>query len=63
MGSLMTRQKQVERKKRYLFLGVGVAGVVTTALLSPWLGLSLIGFSAYLGLNWFKFRAKCGMRF
>lgn len=63
MGSLMKRDQKVERNKRFLFLGVTGAGAVATAALTPFLGVPLIAAGAYLGYDWFKFRAKRGMRF
>ena len=63
MGSLMKRDQKVERNKRYLSLGVTGAGVATAVLLTPWLGVPVIAAGAYLGWDWFKFRAKRGMRF
>ena len=63
MGSLMKKQKTVERNKRFLFFGVEAAGVAATLFLTPWLGIPLMGVGAYLGWDWFKFRAKRGMRF
>jgi len=55
--------KSVERTKRYKFVGCGAAGLGLAVLVTPWLGLPLMGYGAYLGLDWFKFRAKNGMRF
>ncbi len=63
MGSLLTQQKRVERNKRYLFLGVEAAGLLVTFLVSPVLGIPVIAGGAYLGWQWFQFRAKNGMRF
>ena len=63
MGTLMQRQKQVEKNKRLLFLGVTSAGVATSVVLTPVLGVPLAVYGAYLGWDWFKFRAKNGMRF
>ena len=63
MGSLMKRTQQVEKNKRYLAMGVAGAGVAVTAMLTPVLGLPVLAASAYLGWDWFKFRAKNGMRF
>lgn len=61
-GSLMKRDRQVERNKRYLFLGVTGAGLAAFGL--TWvLGAPLVAAGAYLGYDWFKFRAKRGMRF
>lgn len=63
MGSLMKRDQKVERNKRYLFLGVTGAGVAASMALTPFLGVPLVAAGAYLGYDWFKFRAKRGMRF
>jgi hypothetical protein len=63
MGSLMQRDKKVEKNKRYLFLGVTGAGAATAIALTPVLGVPLLAVGAYLGYDWFKFRAKRGMRF
>lgn len=62
MGSLMKRDQKVEKNKRYLFVGVAGAGVAAS-FLTPFLGVPLIAAGAYLGYDWFKFRAKRGMRF
>ncbi len=63
MGSLVKRTQQVEKNKRYLAMGVAGAGVATTVLLTPFIGVPVLVASAYLGWDWFKFRAKNGMRF
>lgn len=63
MGSLMKQQKKVEKNKRYLAAGVGAAGVATSILLTPILGIPILAVGGYLGYDWFKFRAKNGMRF
>lgn len=63
MGSLMKRDQKVEKNKRYLAAGVTGAGVAATVLLTPWLGVPVLAAGAYLGWDWFKFRAKRGMRF
>jgi predicted MFS family arabinose efflux permease len=62
MGSLMKQTQQVEKNKRYLALGVTVAGVAITAV-APVLGVPLLIAGGYFGWEWFKFRAKNGMRF
>ncbi len=59
----LTKQKTIERNKRYLFLGVEGAGVLCTLALSPVVGIPLMAWGAYLGWRWFEFRAKNGMRF
>jgi hypothetical protein len=63
MGSLVKRTQQVEKNKRYLAMGVAGAGVATTVLLTPFIGVPVLVAGAYLGWDWFKFRAKNGMRF
>lgn len=63
MGTLMTKQKAVERTKRYLFFGVEGAGILCTVVLSPLIGIPLMAWGAYLGWRWFEYRAKNGMRF
>lgn len=62
-GSLMKRDQKVERNKRYLFLGVTGAGVAAGLGLTWFLGVPIVAAGAYLGYDWFKFRAKRGMRF
>lgn len=59
----LTKQKTIERNKRYLFLGVEGAGILCTFALSPIVGIPLMAWGAYLGWRWFEFRAKNGMRF
>ncbi|MFH1808208.1 MAG: hypothetical protein ABIJ09_05670 [Pseudomonadota bacterium] len=63
MGTLVERDKMVERRKRYLFVGVAGVGLVAGAGLTWILGVPLLGVASYLGFDWFKFRAKRGMRF
>ncbi|MEM7402491.1 MAG: hypothetical protein AAF310_00510 [Myxococcota bacterium] len=63
MATRVEQRKQVERNKRYLFLGVEGAGVVLTAVSSPVLGVPVMAAGAYLGWKWFQFRARNGMRF
>jgi len=63
MSSSMEKIKDIERKKRFAFLGFETAGILSTLFVSGWLGLPLIGVGVYFGLDWFKFRAQNGMRF
>lgn len=63
MGSLLSKQRQIERNKRYLFLGVEAAGLLVTFSWSWILGVPLIAGGIYLGWKWFEYRAKNGMRF
>ena len=62
MGSLMKRTKKV-KNKRYLAGGVAAAGIAASILLTPVIGVPVIALGAYFGYDWFKFRAKNGMRF
>jgi hypothetical protein len=62
-GALMKRDEQVEKNKRYLAAGVGIAGVAVSVVVTPWLGIPVVAAGAYFGWDWFKFRAKRGMRF
>ena len=59
----MSIVRKTEKSKRYLFMAVEGAGLATAVLLTPWVGIPVMGYGAYLGYEWFKFRAKNGMRF
>ncbi len=50
-GSLQKRDQQVERNKRFLFLGVSGVGVATTLALTPFLGVPLLAAAAYFGYD------------
>lgn len=63
MGTLVERDKLLEKRKRYLFFGVAGAGLAAGVGLTWILGLPLLAVGGYLGFDWFKFRAKRGMRF
>lgn len=63
MGSLVKRTQQVEKNKRYLAMGVTAAGVAVSAVVTPFLGIPVLAAGAWFGWDWFKFRAKNGMRF
>ena len=62
-GPLVKRTQQVERNKRYLALGVTAAGTALAVSGIALLGIPIVAAGAYLGWDWFKFRAKNGMRF
>ena len=62
-GSLMKRDKRVEKNKRYLAAGVTGAGVAASMLLTPVLGVPVILLGGSLGYDWFRFRAKKGERY
>jgi hypothetical protein len=64
MGSLMKRTQQVEKNKRYLAIGVTAGGAALATLASaPFLGGAVMVAGGWLAWDWFKFRAKNGMRF
>jgi hypothetical protein len=63
MGSLVKRDQKIEKNKRYLALGVTGAGVLATVSISSLLGVPMVAAGCYLTYDWFKFRAKRGMRF
>ena len=64
MGALMKQTQKVEKNKRYLALGVTGAGLAITAL-TPLavIGVPVMIVGGFFGWDWFKFRAKNGMRF
>lgn len=62
MGSLVKRTQQVEKNKRLLAVGVAGAGVAA-CFLTPVIGVPVLVAGAWLGWDWFRFRAKNGMRF
>ena len=63
MGTLMKRDQDQEKRKRYLFLGTTIAGVAAGVGLSWILGAPLLIAGGIIGVDWFRFRAKRGMRF
>lgn len=63
MGSLMKRDQKIEKNKRYLAIGVTGAGAAAMVSGLWLLGVPIAAAGVYLGYDWFKFRAKRGMRF
>lgn len=64
MGSLIQRNKAIAKRKGAL-AAVAAGGSVAVAVIaaSPVLGILGLCGAAYLGYEWFSFRAKNGMRF
>jgi hypothetical protein len=63
MGSLLQRQKQIEFRKRVLSFGLVGGGLALLLTGTQIFGLGLTVLGVYFTWDWFKFRAKNGMRF
>ena len=62
MGSLAEQDVRTARRKCLTSVAVAGGGILLLIAGHPLLGVVALGSSAYLGWNWFSFRAKRGMR-
>jgi hypothetical protein len=62
MGPIVPRNKAIAKRKGLLAAGA-TGGAVAVLIASPVLGVLGLAGAAYLGWDWFSFRAKNGMRF
>ena len=63
MGSLMTNDGNTAKKKGWAAAAATGGAVALMAVVSLPLGIVALVPAAYLGWDWFSFRAKRGMRF
>lgn len=63
MGSLIERNKLVAKRKGTVAAAATGGSLAVMFFVNPVLGVLGLAGSAFLGYDWFKFRAKNGMRF
>ena len=62
MGSLTEQDVKIARRKGITSVAVVGGGIFLLIAGHPLLGVVALAASAYLGWDWFSFRAKRGMR-